>query len=178
MAENVYTEKDMRDLEIYLESLRQEELQVLKRLNKYMEDAEIHPPTVDELQGVLTQEQKDSISVWQDEVKKAVEKCKAIMNTMRKKVVKNENIRRDDWLDAGLEIASLSLMVDQDRVYKDQLYRAKLTSIIDCYGTSRKEAEERAKLTKEYRDYKIAILFRDNLNEFIMLTKKYSDVGF
>jgi len=92
---------------------------------------------------------------------------------MRDTAKKGVSIRREVWLNAALEITTLLQMIDQDRVYKDQIYREKMTTIIDGYSVSRAEAEERAKLTKEYRDYKNATLFRDNLENFIMLCKKY-----
>ena len=72
----------------------------------------------------------------------------------------------------GLTIANLSRHLDADRVYKDQLYRKRMIDIIDTYGVSRKEAEERSKITQEYSDYKNAVPFKDNLEEIIRICKK------
>lgn len=162
---------EITQFEKHIEFLRNEDISVKKRILIQG----VKPPTVDELRSTPTTEQQKQIDTWLIEAEKASNKAKRVMETMRIMTLKQSHINATSWLNAGLEVATLLPMIDQDRVYKDQLYRVKLTTIIDTYDVSRAEADERAKITKEYRDYKNATLFRENLEEFIMLCKKYTN---
>lgn len=121
----------------------------------------------------VTPEQQEKIDTWLEKMEVSSRQAKAIMKDLRQRIKSGERIKRDEWLNASLEIACLLPELDHERVYRDQLYRKRLTNIIDTYNMSRAEAEERAKLTQEYRDYKICVLLRENLEEFVMIAKKY-----
>jgi len=85
---------------------------------------------------------------WLINSQSVIARAKDIMFKLREKVKQNVNINSNVWLECGLEIISLLSVIDQDRVYKDQLYRERLTRIIDTYGVSRAEAAERANLAQ------------------------------
>lgn len=172
LAGSMPTELELSELDKYLASLKEEELKTTKGIiNKY-QDADEKLPTVDELRSKLNDEQAKKLEEWLLKADQSSKRCKEIMKKLRDKVKENVSLNHNVWLEAALEIISLLPILDQERVYRDQLYRERLTRIIDTYGISRAESEERAKLTSEYRNYKTATLFRENLEEFVMLCKK------
>lgn len=162
---------EVKELEAFLDLLAAEKKEARDKLGKkykVVADDAITPPTVDELVNEINPEE---LAAWRKKVEEntgRVREIISVVSTAARKSAVNIEILKD----LVLEIHGLQHYIDQDRVYKDQLYRERLTNIIDNYGVSRKEAEERAKLTKEYRDYKLAVLFTQNVNEFIMSAKK------
>lgn len=162
---------EVKELEAFLDLLAAEKKEAREKLGKkykVVADDDITPPTVDELVDEVNPEK---LEAWRKKVEENTKRVRDIISAVstaaRKSAVNIEILK-----DLVLEIHGLQHYIDQDRVYKDQLYRERLTKIIDEYGVSRKEAEERAKLTKEYRDYKLAVLSTENVNEFIMSAKK------
>lgn len=124
------------------------------------------PPTVAELNAGISDVE------WREKADVAIKYVQETMDSVRHKIAKKKTMRQDFWLDTATVILSYEELIDKDRVFKDQIYRAKMTEILDEHQISRKEAEERAKITKEYSDYKNAILLRDRIDEFINLAKK------
>lgn len=165
-----HTEEDIKKLEEYLELLKSEQLEKYKKFSRFISSEEIQPPSADELIEKVNQEKVDT---WLKQVEEDVTKIRTIMLSMKQKVKEGKEIKSTDWLNSALEIVTFMYSFDKERIYRDQMYRKRLTEIIDTYQISRAEAEERAKLTKEYRDYKTSTLFRENLEEYIMLCKKY-----
>lgn len=172
LSESQPTDEEFRKLEAYLDMLKDEEMNSVKGIIDRYQTEESKPPSVDDLRDKLTDEKKKKLDEWLINSQAVVNRVKEIMTKLREKVKANVSITHNIWLESALEIISLMPVIDQDRVYKDQMFRERLTRIIDVYGVSRAEAEERAKLTSEYRDYKTATLFRENLEEFVMLAKK------
>ena len=122
--------------------------------------------------GEMSEEEKKQFIAWKDSCQNAINRILKIISSTRKDLKTKAQLKKDDWLDMALEIATLMKWVDEDRVYKDQMYRKILMTEKAKRGCSRLEAEEITKTTQEYRDYKFATLFKDNLTEFIMLAKK------
>ena len=129
------------------------------------------PPTVEELRS------GDSDKEWREKADSAIAYFQLILDKIRAKRKTGERIEERYWLEESFTILSYEDLIDKDRVFKDQLYRARLTEILDKYGISRKEAEERAKLTKEYAEYKNAVLLKERIVEFIYLSKKKDGHG-
>ena len=129
-------------------------------------ESENKPPTVSELKSGVSDKE------WREKADIAIEYISKTMTSIRKMVAEKKNIRQDFWLDTATVILSYEELIDKDRVFKDQIYRAKMTEILDEHQISRKEAEERTRITQEYSDYKNAILLRDRIDEFINLAKK------
>ncbi len=171
------TEKELNELSTFLGKLRDEEKNTLKKITEKIGCEAIGiseniPPTVEELTTEMTEEEKVKFETWKAEVDIAIDTVKGLIRDATQTAFARKMVDREKWLDWGLTIANLSRYIDADRVYKDQLYRKRLIEIIDKYGVSRKEAEERSKITKEYADYKNAVLFKDNLEEIIRICKK------
>ncbi|MCK9318920.1 hypothetical protein [Methanoculleus sp.] len=176
-ANNKITEKELKDLVELLGKFRSEEKEITSKIAKEvgveaLGITEVAPPTIEELTTEMSEEEKTKFETWKAEVDKANETVKSIIREATQTAFAGKTVDREKWLDWGLTIANLSRYIDADRVYKDQLYRKRMIDIIDRYGVSRKEAEERSKITKEYADYKNAILFKDNLEEIIRICKK------
>lgn len=171
------SKKDIDELSKFLGELRKEEREVINKITKEIGSeslglSEVSAPTIEELTTEMTEDEKTKFETWKAEVEKAMEVVKSIIKEATEKAFTGKAVDRERWLDWGLTIANLSRYIDADRVYKDQLYRKRMIDILDRYGISRKEAEERSKITKEYADYKNAILFKDNLEEIIRICKK------
>lgn len=124
------------------------------------------PPTVEELQSGV------SDAEWREKADKATAYIETKMDEVRQKVASKEKLAGSYWLDTAAIILSYKGLLDRDRVFKDQLFRARLTALIEQHGISRKEAEEYAKLTPEYAAYKNATLLDERIIEFINLAKK------
>lgn len=171
------TEKELKELVELLSKFRSEEKETISKIAKEvgveaLGITEVAPPTIEELTTEMSEEEKTKFETWKAEVDKANETVKSIIREATQTAFAGKTVDREKWLDWGLTIANLSRYIDADRVYKDQLYRKRMIDIIDRYGVSRKEAEERSRITKEYADYKNAILFKDNLEEIIRICKK------
>ena len=134
-------------------------------------ETENKPPTVEELRS------GESDKDWREKADKAIKYVQYVLDKIREKRIAGKRIEEKYWLDESLTVLSYEDLIDKDRVFKDQLYRARLTEIVDQYNISRKEAEERAKLTKEYSDYKNALLLKERIAEFIYLCKKKDGHG-
>jgi len=122
--------------------------------------------------GEMGEEEKAQFNAWRKSCYTAIETVTGIIKNTRLELKRKAVLKKDDWLDLALEIATLMKWVDEDRVYKDQMYRKILMAEKVKRNCSRIEAEEITKTSQEYRDYKLALLFKDNLTEFIMLCKK------
>lgn len=171
MESRELNEEETAKLAAFLERLEGEKKKVhdtLKDKGFDLHPDEIKPPSVDELE---TNVDPEKLKKWTEQVEIDEKYIRDLMKSVGIATTR-KSLKVDDLKDVILEITIRMVSLDQNRVYKDQLYRGQLTRIIDKYGISRAEAEERAKLTKEYRDYKLAVLFKENLIEFIMAAKK------
>ena len=167
MADRAIEESEMQELEAYLAELKAEDQVTTARAEEAIGlDADRKPPSVAELrEGVSDAE-------WRDNADKAIKYVQNVLDVTRNDIAKKKTIPGKYWLDTAVVFMSFLNLIDQDRVFKDQLYRAKISEIIDDFGTSRKEAEDRARITTEYADYKNAVLLRERIDEFINLAKK------
>lgn len=169
---------DLEELLKFLADLRKEEKELIADITKEVGfenlglSDELKPPSIDDLTKKLSAEEQVKFDNWRIEVDLAKQTVSKIIKEATEKAFNGKAVEREKWLDWGLTIANLSRHLDADRVYKDQLYRKRMIDIIDTYGVSRKEAEERSKITQEYSDYKNAVLFKDNLEEIIRICKK------
>lgn len=175
MATGNVKEADVHELGAALERLKSEEGDFASQLREVytgpIPGQEPKPPSVDELtEGVSDEE-------WREKADKAIAFVEATMAQVRDGIANKRKFEPSFWLDSATLINSYQGILDRDRVFRDQLYRARMTEIIDTYGVSRKEAEERARLTKEYADYKNAVLLRERCDEFINLCKKKDAEG-
>lgn len=164
------TEESVKELTAFLEILEAEKAEMQKRVSAKFSLSidEIQPPSVEDLQSKVDPER---FAKWR-------ERIEADVNYTRRLIYEIQMAAREKRIDLSLlpdvivEITCLMLSLDQDMVFKDQLYRAQLTQLIDKFHISRAEASERAKITKEFKDYELARLLREAIPEFLMSCKK------
>ena len=166
------TGNKMKELDEYLSSIKEEDSKYSKKLAEmfggdYVENKKL--PSVEELQG--------DVSKLSDEWASKQEQAEIWINNQWEKIKQSQTgeakIASNFWLDLSTNLIILQGTLDKIRVFYDQQYRARLTLIKEDYGITRKEAEEYAKLTSEYRDYKNAILQRERIEEMIVNARRH-----
>lgn len=172
-AEEPITEEEVAIITTVLEGLEKEK-NGNRAVANYFE-GKIEPPSANQLFHPTPEEQKklDAFLAGSQETIKTV---REIIAGAQVAIEKGNKLKRDHWLDLGLSVISLMFSIEQYEIVYEQLYRFKLTEIIDSYRVSRAEAEERAKLTPEYRRYREAIGLKNQILEFEMLAKKYASI--
>jgi len=172
-SEGKVEENELIELNNYLEELKKENKNFLEKTleifgGRILND-EPKPPTTEELYSRLSEEDFKS---WQENVSNAY----LTINQIRAKVAslanKHQPIKNNDLYDYAIVIETLKRWIAQDCIYKEQLAQKRLTDIIDDFEVSRKEAEDRTKITKEYSDYKNAEKEYDSICETVLLYKK------
>lgn len=171
VADNALSEEDVREIDQYLSTLQEEKKKNDVIAKRY--DGSIDPPETESLLR-LSDEDRAALNKWLENTKETITEIKNIMNGVRTSIKKGNKPKRDEWLDYGLSVITLMFSLDQYEIVYNQLYRAELTRLIDDFGISRAEAQERAKLTPEYREYKKAQRLREAVLEFEMMCKKYA----
>lgn len=171
-AEGDYSQDEIMELGNYLQVLKDSEGEAIENICKVF-DGEIiedkRPPSVDELsQGMSDKE-------WREKADQAIAYIQGTLDAVRKKVARKEKFDRNFWSDTALTFISYQEIIEKDLIYKEQLYRARLTRIIDDNGVSRREAEERARLTQEYFDYKAMDNLAKRLEEFYTFARRKDD---
>lgn len=162
-AENELTEEDVKELGEYLKTLKNADEDFIERLQdvfggKIIDEKVL--PSVEELGGEI----KEISNEWREKQNKAL----AYIERVSELIKEGKNI---NWGDLSIKLILMQTTLDQIRVYSDQQYHARIIDIIDNCGTSRKEAEDRARLTPQYRDYKNAVLLRDRIEQLIINTR-------
>lgn len=174
---NISNIAEARALKVYLGTLKHQNEKIVEEMKDgFAEELgldDIKPPSVDELVG----KEKDDFSLWVKHKDRVLEEVRSKMSAIRNKIIKEKEVNVRELQDLAFELSFLRNYISQDVVYKRQLWKQRLTRIIDDYGVSRKEAEDRSELTPEYRDYKLASDFKDNVDDFIISARKgYTDL--
>ncbi len=132
---------------------------------KIMNDTK--PPSAEEImEGVSDKE-------WRVKAGMVIKYVNETLDNLRIAIDSKKPIPANHWLDTSSIFLSYLGILDRDLTYKNSLYRAKITNFIDDFDMSRAEADERAKMSKEYADYKEVANLRDRMERFEMLAKKY-----
>lgn len=171
-ASGKYGADEIEQLGLYLESLRNENSSMVDNLLKVFGGKLVDsgkPPTVEELRDGADD------SKWREKADQAIVYIEDTLNTIRDGIAKGGKFAPGYWSNTAMTFLSMQDLLDKDLVYKRQLYKARLTNIIDEFGTSRKEAEERAELTKEYFDYKSLDKLANRLEEFYTFARRRDD---
>lgn len=170
------TEKDTDALETYLKEIRGEDETFLNRLldtfgGKVIGvEEQVTPPTVEEL--YKEREENPEFKEWKQKADYAVNHAKTTMQNVAKSTIGNIAIKKSDFLNYAHTMTGLMGFISEWETYCEQLWYKRLTEIIDKTGVSRAEAENRSKLTMEYRDYKNAKRLLEQCDNFIMNCKK------
>jgi len=161
--------EELAKLEILLESYqRQNELVRSKFAKKFAPEMgdDIKPPSVDELVG-----EDITLENWIKDKENVLNDVRAKMKAMRTRLSSGDfDIK--ELQDLAFELSFWRNWIVQDAVYKRQLWKQKLTRLIDDYEITRREAEDRSELTKEYRDYKLAEEFQKTIEDLIISARK------
>lgn len=181
-ADQNWPKEEIESLGLYLESLRLEETKTIEDVAVFFKgkvlEEEPKPPTVTELVGIASPDDQAKLEAWQASVNTAKAQITKIRTLANTAVIQKKPISKDEWLDWALQIETLKRWLMEEAVWKEQLYRRELTRIKDSYGISRAEAEERAKITEQYRDYRNAQNEVDSLTEIVLLCKKRGSQDF
>lgn len=165
------TVDDAKALKVYLGELKRRGQVVIDEMKDgYASELgldEIQPPSVDALVG-----EDSNLDQWIKDRDEVMIEIKSKMKVMRTKLSGKENFDIKELQDLAFELAFWRNWIVQDAVYKRQLWKRKLTSLIDDFKISRKEAEDRSELTPEYRDYVLAIEFQKTIEDLIVSARK------
>lgn len=172
MAKEDVTEKDAEKIGAYLSTLEEKEKTIIDKIQDVfgghiIEIKEEKLPSVEELQGEI----KDMSEEWREKHAKA----ESWLNSQYQIIQKIQNGApppKNFWGDLSMNIIIMQSTLDNIRVYFDQQFHARIIKMVDEVGCSRKEAEDRAKLTPQYRDYKTSLLLKDRLENLIVNTRK------
>ncbi len=127
---------------------------------------DIKPPSVDELVG-----EDVTLEKWIKEKEDVLTDVRGKMKAMRTKLG-NKDFDIKELQDLAFELSFWRNWIVQDTIYKRQLWKQKLTRLIDDFDISRREAEDRAELTKEFRDFKLAEEFQKTIEDLIISARK------
>ena len=173
-ASGEYSEEEVTELGVFLETLRGGEKSFVDQVlftfkGKIVADGSVKPPTVDELrEGMVDTE-------WREKAEKAITYIESIFGEIRQGIKENRKFEADFWNKQALIFISMQDIINKDLIYKDQLYRARLTTILDTTGCSRAEAEERARMTKEYFDKEVSARNVKRMEEFYTFARRRDD---
>lgn len=172
-------EEELVKLANFLASLQEQEKKHLATIRKTAPDLVIGNEglKIPTIESSRTPEEKKKVEKFLAAAEDAVDTARRIMFRVYQNISNKVEVAGETYLDAGLEIAGILHLIDGHRVFKDQLYRQELTRIIRDAGCSRKEAEEWAKTSDQYAEYKRAVLFKEQIEEFIMLCKKKANIN-
>lgn len=172
-AERPLTDEDLKQMTEHLEILQVEKRVSAKLADRF--ESGIAPPSADNLFSP-TEEEKKEMENFLATCKSTMKTIREIIEETRKSIERGDRKKRNDWLDLGLAVVSLMFSVDQYEIVHERLYKYELTKIIDNFKVSRLEAEERAKLTPAYRQYREAQRLKEQIIEFELLAKKYAGI--
>ncbi len=161
---------EAKALKVYLGTLKTQNEEVVKEIARGFESefgiAEIKPPSVDELVG-----KDETLEKWIKDKEEVLSDVRAKMKVMRSRL-SDKDFDIKELQDLAFELSFWRNWIVQDAVYRRQLWKQKLTRLIDDYEISRREAEDRSELTKEYRDYKLAEEFQKIVEDLIISARK------
>lgn len=176
MSNERIEENDLKEVAYFLAKLRDEELIVAEEIRKEVPSIELiddpKPPTVKQLSSDMSPKEKEQFAQWEKEKDWALDTTKKIMRQVAKDLIQKAKIPKQQFMDYAHELVGLIGYINEDRVWKEQLYMKRLTDMIDSYGISRREAEDRSKVTSEYAEYKTSVKLLEQIDNFIMNCKK------
>jgi hypothetical protein len=174
-AEN-YEETVFEKVKKWLGIFKKEDEKRVEEFSEFIpkEKDEQTAPRLDELLKPLSKEEEIKVSKWLEEMDKNMDDCIKLAREQRDRVSSGKHINSKKLLDLGLFFITNEFSFNQVLAYRERLYKAKIIYIIDSYNISRREAQDRAEITKEYFEYKVMKKNMDTFNELEMYAKKYN----
>lgn len=172
-AQAQHSESEINKLADYLNGLKKESSKVFsivkEKIGEFDLDTQGKPPTVEELmQGASDEE-------WREKANSAEKFITDTLDKVRDNIRTKTPFEYNYWFNISVVFLSLEDIITRDVLYKEQLYRARLTNIIDKNNISRKEAEERASMTNEFFEYKRVKRLIERLEEFYTFARRGDD---
>lgn len=171
-AEGKSDKGEIEKLGFYLQTLKDDNTGFVDDLQKAFGGKIIDnatPPSVDDLRDGMSDKS------WREKADKAIDYIESTLDCIRGNITERKSFAADFWGNTAMIFLSMQSVLEKDLIFKRQLYKAKLTKIIDDFGTSRKEAEERAELTKDYFDYRTLDKLLKRLEEFYTFARRRDD---
>jgi hypothetical protein len=169
LLEKEENEEILGDLKVYLAGLRKEEKEILKEFEEFLPTKK-DLPSIEELFKNNNQQQLDK---WEETVQESMNTCIRLAREQRDKISEGKPVDSRKLLDLGLFFISNEFSFNQLFAYRERMYKVKIIKIIDEYGVSRREAQDRAEITDEYFKYNIVKRNLETLKELSTYAKKY-----
>lgn len=161
-------EINKEELEGHLQKFQEERDKNIKEFKRYIDQEST--PTVDVLFD------KDSDPAKRDEWIKnrdyAVARATKILMDTARAIATKSDIDVQKFSDYAHELTGLTYFLDQDVVFKKRTWKIRQMEIMEDYRCSRKEAEDHSMITNEYVDYKNAYNLREEVENFIVNSRK------
>jgi len=162
--------EDIEKLEEHLVELAEEQKSTSDILSRFIPSKDRELPSVIELMGA-SPEQKEKIKKLEAEAQQDIKTVLELIKQITKQRKEQTHIESQKWYDWGMTLATYQLSIDSYIVWKSQLYYAKIIELMDDTNCSRREAEDRAGLTEEYKNHEVAKLFAKRITTIISLCK-------
>ena len=130
-------------------------------------------PLVKDLFKPLTADEQKQMNEWLSCIDNNMKECVSLAREQKDRISVGKHIDSKKLLDLGLFFLTNEFSFNQVFAYRERLYKSKIAEIIDNYNISRREAQDRAEITKEYFEYNIMKRHLETLKELIMYAKKY-----
>jgi hypothetical protein len=164
-----------KELQEFLQSLKDESKEVELAIKKFMPEPEDERERIflaEILGQELTEEEKKMISDEKNSYTFAVETVTNKMKERANQYYAKKNLPTiDDLMDDAVLFVSLEYYIDGQEIVLKQLYKKKVAEYI-TKGNQRKQAEDLAMMSEEYRKWQDTYRLRERMLEYIMLAKK------
>lgn len=167
-------ESELEELKAYLEVLRAEDVNIIRALQLEKEEDEALIPD-DVLEENLTPEQADELKKEKYDCERSRKLAEKLINNISKKILSRNNPSKDEIMDVALSLLGLTYYIDRETIFRERSFKKKVIEYVN-QGIQRKEAEDFAKVSIEYRDLRLNEALSVRIKEFIMMAKKMYDV--
>ena len=161
-------ELNKKEIEGHLTKFQEEREKNIKEFKRYIDQEST--PTVEVLFD------KDSDPAKKDEWIKnrdyAVARATKILMDTARAIATKSDIDVQKFSDYAHELTGLTYFLDQDVVFKKRTWKIRQMEIMEDYRCSRKEAEDHSMITNEYVEYKNAYNLREEVENFIVNSRK------
>ena len=171
----------MEEIKTWLAKFRLEDENIINEMQSIVPNIikrEDGVPNADELFRPLTGEEQINLKRWFDKIDVDMKQCVALAKEQKERIAKGQRVDVRNFLDIGLFYTTSELDFNRCLIYRERLYKKKIIEIIDDFGTTRREAQDRAEITKEYFEFKVMQKNLETLRELSLMAKKYQPNNF
>lgn len=160
-------EEELEKLKEYLASLRSKEGSLIETVKDFLPEYDEDEVLKEVSEEQLTPEEQVVIDEEREKRQSSIKIANMLMKQIANRYIK-PNLKtpsKDELMDIAFELTGLGYYIDEERLYRKQLYKKKIVEF-EKVGKQRKAAEEYAQTTKEYRDYKRLSDLRMRMDSF------------